>query len=80
MTEVFVPPGDSAKDTATLLLAEAEKQELPADAVRTGDGGFYVDSELADAAGVDYDKGDDGDDDDGEKKPAKKAAAKKSSK
>ena len=78
MTDVFVPPGDSAQDTAVLLLEAAEKAGEPADVVRSSDGGFVVPQELADAAGVDYESGDDSDDD--EKKPAKKAAAKKSSK
>jgi len=81
MSDVFVPPGDSAQDTAVLLLEAAEKAGEPADVVRSSDGGFVVPKELADAAGVDYDKGDDDEsDDEPEKKPAKKAAAKKSSK
>lgn len=56
MGKVFVPNGESAQDTAVLLLAEAENQGLPADVVGTTDGGFVVDSELADAAKVDYDR------------------------
>lgn len=56
MGKVFVPYGESAQDTAVLLLAQAESQGDPADVVGTTDGGFLVDSELADAAGVDYDK------------------------
>lgn len=56
MGKVFVPYGESASDTAVLLLAEAENQGLPADVVTTTDGGFVVDSDLADSAGADYDK------------------------
>jgi hypothetical protein len=70
MGDVFVSNGDSAEETAILLLAAAEALELPYDHVRAqGGGGFMVDSKVADKAGVDY-----------EGKPAKKAAAKKSSK
>lgn len=75
MSDVFVPPGDSAQDTAVLLLEAAEKADLPADHVRSSDGGFVVSQEVADAAGVDYEGGEEKE----EKKPAKKAAAKKSS-
>lgn len=56
MVKVFVPYGESASDTAVLLLAEAENQGLSADVVTTTDGGFVVDSDLADSAGADYDK------------------------
>jgi hypothetical protein len=55
MGDVFVSHGDSAQDTAVLLLDAAEKADLPADVVRSTDGGFIVDEELAKAAAVDYD-------------------------
>lgn len=43
-----------AGDTATLLLAAAEKKGLDASVVRTGDGTFYAPQDVADEAGVDY--------------------------
>lgn len=52
--EVYVGYGDSASDTAVLLLEAAEKADQPAEVVRTGDGGFYVPEDIAKAAGVDY--------------------------
>lgn len=93
MGDVFVPFGDSAQDTAVLLLDAAESAELPADVVRTTDGGFVVDEELAKSAAVDYDGGASSSDEaarnaevaaqaeadgESEKKPAKKAAKKSS--
>src|SRR4051812_7751826 len=53
---VRVAYGDSAADTATLLLAAAEESdEYGADVVRTDSyGGFVVPEEIAKAAGVDY--------------------------
>jgi hypothetical protein len=72
MSNVFVPYGDSAQDTATLLLAEADKGDLDPAVVRSVQGGFMVEQDLADKAGVQYEGGED--------KPAKKTAAKKSSK
>lgn len=55
MGDVFVSNGDSAQDTAVLLLDAAESADLPPDVVRTTSGGFVVDEKLAKAAGVDYD-------------------------
>lgn len=54
MAEVFVAYGDSASDTAALVLASAEKAGLPADSVRSVEGGFYVDEKVAKDAKVDY--------------------------
>lgn len=54
MSEVFVGYGDSAGDTATLVLAEADKQGLHPEVVRSVEGGFYVPEEVAKAAGVTY--------------------------
>src|SRR5207253_7872903 len=56
MGKIFVPNGESAQDTAVLLLAEAENQGLPADSVGTTDGGFVVDEDLAKKSGAKYDK------------------------
>lgn len=75
MGEVFVAYGDSAQDTATLLLDAAEKAEAHVDVVRSGDGGFYVPEEIAKKAGVDYDDGQ-GDPQVAPSAPAKKAAPK----
>lgn len=51
--QVRVPYGDKAGETATLLLAAAEDLDLdPAAAVRTSDGAFVVDEEVAKKAGV----------------------------
>lgn len=83
MTNVNVPYGESAADTATLLLASAQELELPADVVlTTSDGSFSVPEEVAKKAKVDYDK-DESDEDEAEdepKKPAKKAAKKATAK
>ncbi len=58
MTDVVVPYGDSAAETATLLLAAAEKAGEDASVVRTGSyGSFYAPEKLAKAAGVKYTKG-----------------------
>lgn len=86
MTDVQVPFGDNPSETATLLLAAAEKsKDHSADDVRTGSfATFYVPEEIAKAAGVDYvddddvdapEMGSNGNED--EKPVAKKAAAKK---
>jgi hypothetical protein len=74
MSEVEVPYGDSAQETAVLLLAAADELELDPAVVRTLEGGFMVPEEVAKEAGVDYDS----DDDDEDSKPARKTAAKKS--
>lgn len=59
MTDVVVPYGDSAAETATLLLAAAEKAGEDASVVRTGSyGSFYAPEKLAKDAGVKYTKGD----------------------
>jgi hypothetical protein len=56
MGKVFVPYGDSASDTAVLLLDAAESNDdFTQDDVGTTDGGFVVDEELAKKAGVKYD-------------------------
>ena len=52
--EVQVEYGDSAKETATLLLAAAEESEQDASVVRTGNGVFYVPEDVAKKAGVEY--------------------------
>jgi hypothetical protein len=72
--EVEVPFGDNPSDTATLLLAAADKLELDPGVVRTGSNVFMVPKDVADEAGVDY-EGDDSSD----KPTAKKSSAKKSS-
>lgn len=70
--EVFVPYGDSAQETATLLLAAVEEEGAEPAVVRSSsDGGFYVPEALAQKANVDYQS------EDGSVVPAKKAAAKK---
>lgn len=70
--------GDSAGDTATLLLAAAEELELPADVVTTNsDSEFQVPVEVAQKAGVDYESDDEESD---EPKPAKKTAKKTAAK
>jgi hypothetical protein len=62
--EVFVPYGDSASDTATLLLAAAEEKGLDPGVVKsTSDGGFRVEKALASKAGVDFREDDDGEGD-----------------
>jgi hypothetical protein len=79
MSDVTVPFGENAAETATLLLAAAEEaKDADASAVRTGSGVFIVPEEIAKSAGVDYES----DDDEGEAEaePAKKTAAKKASK
>jgi hypothetical protein len=76
VTDVTVPFGDKPGETATLLLAAAEELDLDPSAVRTSEGAFVVDKNVADKAGVDYESDDDGDDEP-EPKPAKKAAKKK---
>lgn len=67
--EVEVPFGDSASDTAVLLLAAAEESKLDPSVVRTGTGVFYVPKSLATKAGVETS--------DDKKSAAKKTAAKK---
>lgn len=72
--QVEVPYGDSAQDTAVLLLEAAHLLDLPADVVQTtGGNGFSVPVEVADKAGFGNKK----DDKDEAKPVAKKAAAKK---
>lgn len=72
-TEVEVPFGDNAGETAVLLLAAAEESDLDPSVVRTGTGVFFVPKSLADKAGVAT-----SDDDSDDSKPAaKKTAAKK---
>lgn len=68
-TEVEVPFGEDAGETATLLLAAAEDLELDPGVVRTGTGVFLAPPDVVKKAGVKT-----SDDDD---KPTKKAAAKK---
>lgn len=73
MSEVRVPFGKSAADTAVLLLEAADKQELDPSVVRafTADAMFLAPIQVAKAAGVKYETDED------EPVPAKKAAAKK---
>ena len=74
--EVEVPYGDSAAETATLLLAAAEEKGLDPSVVRSGSfGTFRVPEEVAKAAKVDTVS-----DDEEPAKPAKKTAAKKTAK
>jgi hypothetical protein len=54
-TEVTVPYGENAGETATLLLAAAEKLHENQGLVRTVEGAFMVPKDVADEAGVDYD-------------------------
>jgi hypothetical protein len=76
-TEVYVAYGDDAAETATLLLASAEKKHEDQTLVRSVEGGFYVPKDVADDAGVDYDSGDDDEDSKDDKPAPKKTAAKK---
>lgn len=66
---VEVPYGESARDTAVLLLAAVEELELDPSVITTSpeDGVFYVPAEVAKKAKAS----------DAEEKPAKKAVAKK---
>jgi hypothetical protein len=73
MSEVTVPFGEDAAETATLLLASAENLHGNQGLVRTAEGAFVVPKDVADDAGVDYQS----DDADGEPE-AKESAAKKS--
>ena len=52
--EVEVPFGDSASDTATLLLAAVEELDREPSEVRTTSGAFLVPQDIADQAGVEY--------------------------
>jgi hypothetical protein len=81
MSDVTVPFGDSASDTATLLLAAADKLDLDPSAVRTVEGAFVVPREVADEADVDYESDEEAAEEAAEEepKPAAKKAAKKSS-
>jgi hypothetical protein len=54
MSEVEVPYGDSATDTAVLLLAAAEELDLDPAVVKSQEGHFLVPEEVAEKAGVDY--------------------------
>lgn len=88
MTNVRVPFNKSnASDTAVLLLAEAEKTDEGAAAVRTVTGAFLVDEEIAKSAGVEYEDPSDeapeeapAEESEPTKKAAKKTAAKKTAK
>lgn len=64
--QVEVPFGDSAQDTAVLLLAAAEELDLDASVVRTGEGTFFAPSEVVEKAGL-------GSGDEATKAPAKKS-------
>ena len=78
---VEVPFGGEARDRAILLLAAAEDLGKDPQAVQTRTGSFYVDSEVAEKAGLSTRKSDDADpsEEPSEDKPApKKRAAKKS--
>jgi hypothetical protein len=72
MSEVLIPYGDNASDTATLLLGAAEDLELDPGVVRNqpDDGGFRVPEEVADKAGL-------GEPDEEPKKKTSKKASKK---
>lgn len=72
MSEVIVPFGDSASDTATLLLAAAEELDLHPAVVRTQEGAFLVPEEVRDRAFGERA------DEEPEPTPVKKTAAKKS--
>lgn len=75
MTDVEIPFGENTKDVATLLLAAAEKLELPAESVRTTSDGFLVPEEVADLAGEDWEATPA---EEPKKAPAKKSTSKKS--
>lgn len=83
MNEVKVPFGTDASETATLLLAAAEKEAGDQSVVRTTSyNHFLVPEEIAKAAEVDYEvEGDDKTEAEAETEvkeaPAKKTAAKK---
>jgi len=57
--DVYVGYGDDASETATLLLAAAEKTHEDQTIVRTVEGGFMVPKDVADEAGVEYDSDED---------------------
>lgn len=59
MTDIHVPWGEDASDTATLLLAAAEVLELPPEVVRTTSDGFLAPEEVAEKAGLHTGKPDD---------------------
>lgn len=89
MSEVHVPFGDNTQDQAILLLAEAQKAGVGPQAVRTVSGGFMTSQEIAEAAGVEYDRDDEEQPREAqaadeqpreEEKPAKKAPASRRSK
>lgn len=55
MSNVTIPFGENAENTAVLLLAAAQEMDLPASVITTGSfGNFYAPEEVADKAGVDY--------------------------
>lgn len=67
-SEVEVEYGEKPSDTAVLLLAAAQELDLPAEVVKTREGGFLVPAEVNEKA---FGKRE-------TEKPTKKAAAKKS--
>ena len=94
-TEVRIPFGDNPSETATLLLAAAEEVREDQSVVRTAEGAFVAPRDVADRAGVDYDRPDDepesdnkptseqpteSDDQPDEEPPKKKAPSKKAAK
>lgn len=46
--DVFVPNGDSRKDTAIVLVGTADEYGIDQRSIKTAPGGFHITSELAD--------------------------------
>lgn len=46
--DVFVPNGDSRRDTAIVLVGTAEEYGIDQRSIKTAPGGFHITSELAD--------------------------------
>lgn len=83
MSEVLIPYGKDASDTANSLLAAAEVLELDPGVVRhqPDDGGFRVPEEVAEKAGMgEPDEPEKADDETADEPPKKKTTAKKTAK
>lgn len=54
--DVFVPNGDSRRETAVLLVGTAEEYGISQRSIKTAPGGFFITEELADIVYDDVDK------------------------